>query len=65
MNAIITGCNRGIGLAILEKFTSMGWNVWACVRQENEMFSRTIAELSEKSDVWIKPVYLLWPEIKN
>ena len=57
MNVIITGCNRGIGLAILKKFTSMGWNVWACVRCERKEFSEMIEEITRNTGVWIKPIY--------
>ena len=34
-NAIVTGCSRGIGNAILEVFASQGANVWAFVRTKN------------------------------
>ena len=33
--AIITGCNRGIGEKILEKFSSSGANIFACTRKKN------------------------------
>ena len=35
MNVIITGCNRGIGKALVEAFVSAGYNVWACARKAN------------------------------
>ena len=56
-NAVVTGCNRGIGKAILEKFATDGINVWACVRHENENFSEYCAQLSKKNSVWIKQIY--------
>ncbi|MCI8466544.1 MAG: SDR family oxidoreductase [Lachnospiraceae bacterium] len=56
-NAIITGSNRGIGKAILEKFVSNGWNVWAHARRKNKEFENTISELASINHVWIKPVY--------
>lgn len=31
-NAVVTGCNRGIGEAILEEFVRAGANVWALTR---------------------------------
>ena len=56
-NAIITGSNRGIGRAIVEKFAQNGANIWACCRKKNEEFESDMAELAKKNGVWIKPVY--------
>jgi len=36
---VITGANRGIGLATVEKFVQEGWQVCACVRNESEQLS--------------------------
>ena len=55
--AVITGCNRGIGKAILETFAENGANVFACVRKETEEFSERIAELSKNYGVEIIPLY--------
>jgi 3-oxoacyl-[acyl-carrier protein] reductase len=56
--AVITGCNRGIGKAILESFVSHGANVFACVRSHNADFSAFIEDLAEKHQVEIIPVYM-------
>jgi len=56
--AVITGCNRGIGKAILENFAENGANVFAVVRKESEEFSNLIAMLSAKYSVNITPVYM-------
>jgi len=56
-NAVITGCNRGIGRSILEEFAINGANIFACVRGENNEFSRFIEDLSEKCSVKIYPIY--------
>ena len=56
-NVIITGAARGIGRTILELFVENGANVWACGRGGNEEFENDIRVLSEKYNVWIKPVY--------
>lgn len=37
--AVVTGANRGIGLAAVEKFLNEGWWVCACVRTESEELS--------------------------
>ena len=57
-NAVITGCNRGIGRAILERFAQNGSNVYAVVRKETQEFMDLTRELSEKYNVNIKPVYI-------
>jgi len=56
-NVIITGCNRGIGRAMLEAFVANGANIFACVRRETEDFSKNIKDLSDKYSVEIMPVY--------
>jgi len=56
-NAIITGCNRGIGKHILAKFAENGANIWACVRSESEEFSFFCRETGEKYGVNISPLY--------
>lgn len=56
--AVITGCNRGIGKAILENFAENGANIFAVVRKESEEFSSLMAQLSEKYNVNITPVYV-------
>ncbi len=55
--AVITGCNRGIGKAILENFAENGADVYAVVRQESEKFNSIKDELSQKYGVNITPVY--------
>ena len=53
MTAVITGCNRGIGKALLEVFAKNGANVWACVRKPNvdfiEYVEGVVAETGVKS----------------
>jgi len=55
--AIITGCNRGIGKAILEVFAEQGADIIACTRQESEHFSNLISDLAARTGVAITPVY--------
>jgi 3-oxoacyl-[acyl-carrier protein] reductase len=57
MNVIITGCNRGIGKALLEAFANSGANVWACARKSNPEYEKWLSEIAERNHVWIKPVY--------
>lgn len=66
--AIITGCNRGIGKAILEVFAKNRCNIFAHARKETDDFLNTINELSKKYFVKIYPIYFNLKdidEIKN
>ena len=55
--ALITGCNRGIGKAILEKFVSFGCNVICATRKQTAEWETVTAELSNKFGVNISNVY--------
>lgn len=55
--AIITGANRGIGLATVEVFAEQGAAIWACARTKSDEFEEKIKELSDKNEVAITPVY--------
>jgi len=56
-NTIVTGCNRGIGKAILTLFAENGANVWACTRGADAEFSEFAAQLASDHGVWIKEVH--------
>lgn len=56
-NAIITGSNRGIGLATLKKFAEQGINVWACMRTRDIDLEKKFEQYSKEYQVWIRPVY--------
>ena len=55
--SIITGCNRGIGLRILETFAQNGSNVFACYRKKSEEIIENCKNLSTKYGVKIYPVF--------
>lgn len=55
--AIITGCNRGIGKAILEKFVENGADVFAVIRKETPEFLSLIDNLEKIYDCNITPIY--------
>ena len=55
--AVITGCNRGIGAAMLKTFAENGADIFACVRKETDEFSDRIKNLSEQNGVEIIPLY--------
>jgi 3-oxoacyl-[acyl-carrier protein] reductase len=50
-NAVISGCNRGIGKAILEKFAFNGANIFAVVRKSNDDFEEYVSGLRKKANV--------------
>jgi 3-oxoacyl-[acyl-carrier protein] reductase len=56
-NAIITGANRGIGYATLERFAKEGCNIWPCIRKPNLEFESKVEILSKKNNIWIKIIY--------
>lgn len=56
-NAIITGSNRGIGLATLKKFAEQGINVWACMRTRDIDLEKEFEQYSKEYQVWIRPIY--------
>lgn len=55
-HAIITGCNRGIGKAILKAFAQNGANIFACMRTVSPEVKEELAQLAEKYSVEIIPV---------
>ena len=54
--AVLTGCNRGIGKAVLEVFARNGANIWACVRQLNDHFIDHIKGVADEYKVAITSV---------
>ena len=61
-NAVITGCNRGIGKAILEAFVKNGANVFVVVRKENSDFTDFCKQLMDEYGVEIHIVYMDFSE---
>lgn len=55
--AIITGSNRGIGLATVEAFAEQGAVIWACARTQSEEYEGKLKEISDKYAAIITPVY--------
>lgn len=51
--AVITGCNRGIGKAIIEAFAKNGSNIFAVIRKENKEFQLYCQNLEERYNVAI------------
>lgn len=55
--AIITGANRGIGLATVEVFAEQRAVIWACARTQSDEFEDKIAEIAHRNSTIIYPVY--------
>jgi 3-oxoacyl-[acyl-carrier protein] reductase len=56
-NAIVTGCNRGIGRVIVETLAHNGANIWACARKPSDVFSTFIESLKAETNARIDPIY--------
>ena len=54
---ILTGANRGIGLAILKKLAKEGCNIWACCRKNTSETLSTFEQIAQENCVWIKPIF--------
>lgn len=55
--AIVTGCNRGIGKTILTLFAKEGANIIACIRKENDLFTKFVFELESDYGIKINCIY--------
>lgn len=55
--AIITGCNRGIGHAMVEVFAREGANIWAHARQETDDFITDLKSIGQRYGVKIMPIF--------
>lgn len=55
--AIITGSNRGIGLATVEVFAEHGAVIWACARTQSDEFEGKLKEIANKNAAVIRPIY--------
>ncbi len=55
--AIITGANRGIGKAIVDRFSAEGCDVLCCARKPNKDFEQYCVSLEVRDHTKISPVY--------
>ena len=55
--SLITGCNGGIGISLVKKFSENGSDIICCVRKKSEKFDKIINEFSKKYQNSIIPVY--------
>ena len=57
-NAVITGCNKGIGREVLKTFSKNGANIFACVRSIDEDFKKLCQDLEKNNKTKIVPIDL-------
>ena len=57
-NAVVTGCNKGIGKEILKVFSNNGANVYACSRKIDEKFKKFCKDLEHKNKTIVTPINL-------
>ena len=55
--ALVTGCNRGIGKAVVQKLAQEGANLICAIRKENPSFRIDMDSLSVKSGVSVEYVF--------
>ena len=54
---LITGSNRGIGLALLRRFAEAGYNVYAHSRSHSAEFTATAKEIAKINNVQVEHIY--------
>ena len=55
--AVISGANRGIGLATVEVFANNRAIIWACARSQSDEFEKKLQEIANNNSTIIKPLY--------
>ena len=57
-NAVVTGCNKGIGKEILRTFSNNGANVFACSRTIDDNFKKFCKNLENRNKTTVTPINL-------
>lgn len=55
--AIITGCNRGLGNALLARFAKLKWNIIACTRTQNDDYVKFCEKLQAENNIVIYNIH--------
>lgn len=56
--AVITGCNRGIGKAILKRFASEGANIIALIRNISENIIKEFDSIATSNGIYVKAIQI-------
>ena len=59
LNALVTGCNKGIGLEITKKLASHGSNIIACCRQKTVNLIQTFNDLKKNMELKLRYMNLI------
>ena len=55
--AVVTGANRGIGLAVVKAFAKNRACVWACARTQTKEFENELKMIEEENGTIVRPLY--------
>lgn len=55
-NFVVTGCNKGIGQAVLSACAEEGANIWACIHKQDEAFQAWCQQMQQKCNVKITTI---------
>lgn len=55
--ALVSGCNKGIGLSIIQQFAQAGCNLICLVRTQTDAFSQVMQNLASQYSVSVEGVY--------
>jgi len=61
-NAVITGCNKGIGKKVLEVFSANQANIFACVRNTKDDFVKFTSDLQKRYN---NKIYIIKLDLSN
>ena len=61
-NAVITGCNKGIGKKVLEVFSANQANIFACVRNTSDDFVKFTSDLQKRYN---NKIYIIKLDLSN
>ena len=64
-NIVLSGSNRGIGLALLHILSENGANIFACTRKKEKEFYQIVDDIMLKNDNIINPIHFDFEDIES